>query len=204
MWTSATNIEGESELTYDGSTLSVGGSNNTSTFLDVVGTNTAGAPARAAAVRIYGYEGRGEGIFYYDTEYADDEWYSGIPYSGGSSYQIGFDTSGGQAEYVANSVLRIASSGQITFNNYGQSTFSGTVATFPAFAGDGQIVDRTPAQVRSDIGAGTGSGSVTSVGLSIDNTSAIDIAGTNPVTSSGTIDLEWLSLIHISEPTRPY
>jgi hypothetical protein len=34
-------------------------------------------------------------------------------------------------------------------------------------------------------------GTVTSVGLSIDNTDALDIAGTNPVTSSGTIDLEW-------------
>ena len=158
VWTSATNIEGESELTYDGATFRVGGTANTSTFLDVVGTNTAGAPARAAAVRIYGYEGRGEGIFYYDTEYADDEWYSGIPYSGGSSYQIGFDTSGGQAEYVANSVLRIASTGQITFNNYGQSTFSGTVTTFPAFAGDGQIVDRTPTQVLSDIGAAPATG----------------------------------------------
>ena len=34
-------------------------------------------------------------------------------------------------------------------------------------------------------------GTVTSVGLSIDNNEAIDITGTNPVTSSGTIDLEW-------------
>ena len=158
VWTSATNIEGESELTYDGNTLSVGGSANTSTFLDVVGTNTAGAPARSAAVRIYGYEGRGEGIFYYDTAFANDEWYSGIPYSGGSSYQIGFDTSGGQAEYVANSVLRIYATGQIQFNNYGQSTFSGTVTTYPAFTGDGKIVDRTPAQVLSDIGGAPATG----------------------------------------------
>ncbi len=158
VWTSATNVEGEPELTYDGSTFTVGGSGNTTTYLDVIGTNTAGAPARAAAVRIYGYEGRGEGIFYYDTAYANDEWYSGIPYSGGSSYQIGFDTSGGQAEYVANSVLRIASTGQVTFNKYGQSTFSGTVTTYPAFKGDGQIVDRTPAQVLSDIGGAPATG----------------------------------------------
>jgi len=34
-------------------------------------------------------------------------------------------------------------------------------------------------------------GTVTSVGLSIDNNDALDIAGTNPVTGSGTIDLEW-------------
>ena len=34
-------------------------------------------------------------------------------------------------------------------------------------------------------------GTVTSVGLSIDVTDALDIAGTNPVTTSGTIDLEW-------------
>jgi hypothetical protein len=34
-------------------------------------------------------------------------------------------------------------------------------------------------------------GTVTSVGLSIDTNDALDISGTNPVTSSGTIDLEW-------------
>ena len=34
-------------------------------------------------------------------------------------------------------------------------------------------------------------GTVTSVELAIDNATALDIAGTNPVTSSGTIDLEW-------------
>ena len=153
VWTNGNEIEGESELTYDGATFSVGGSNNTSTFLDVVGTNTAGAPAISSAIRIYGYEGRAEGIFYYDTAYADDEWYSGLPYSGGSTYQIGFDTSGGQAEYVANSVLSIASNGQVTFNKYGTSSpFTGTLTNFTAFAGDGKIIERTPAQVLSDIG----------------------------------------------------
>jgi hypothetical protein len=34
-------------------------------------------------------------------------------------------------------------------------------------------------------------GTVTSVELAIDNATALDVAGTNPVTSSGTIDLEW-------------
>ncbi len=74
VWTSSTNIEGEPELTYDGSTFTVGGSGNTTTYLNVKGTNTAGAPATAAAIGIYGYEGRGEGIFYYDSSYSTHEW----------------------------------------------------------------------------------------------------------------------------------
>ncbi len=118
VWTSATNIEGEPELTYDGSTFTVGGSGNTTTYLNVVGTNTAGAPARAAAIRIYGYEGRGEGIFYYDSAYASSEWYSGIPYGGGDTWQIGHDT-GGQAEYTANAIL--------TFSTASLATFAGRV-----------------------------------------------------------------------------
>ena len=191
VWTSSTNIEGEPELTYDGSTFTVGGSGNTTTYLDVKGTNTAGSPATASAIRIYGYEGRGEGIFYYDSSYSTHEWYSGLPYSGGSTYQIGFHA-GSQANYVANGVLRITSSGQVQFNNYGQSSFSGTVTTFPAFTGDGQIVDRTPAQVRSDIGAGTSSttGTVTSVGIShggnaFNTGSAVTTSGTLAITMAG-------------------
>jgi len=115
VWTSATSIEGESELTYDGNTFTVGGTGNTTTYLDVIGTNTAGAPATAAAIRIYGYEGRGEGIFYYDSAYASSEWYSGVPYSGGDTWQIGHDT-GGQAQYTANALLRFTTAGAATFS----------------------------------------------------------------------------------------
>ena len=115
VWTSATNIEGESELTYDGSKLTVGGTGNTTTYIDIVGTNTAGAPATAAALRIYGYEGRGEGIFYYDSQYPNSEWYSGIPYGGGDSWQIGYDASGGQAEYTANAAIRFDTGRNATF-----------------------------------------------------------------------------------------
>ena len=187
VWTSSTNIEGEPELTYDGSTFTVGGSGNTTTYLDVKGTNTSGAPATASAIRIYGYEARGEGIFYYDSSYSTHEWYSGLPYSGGSTYQIGFHE-GSQANYVANGVLRITSSGQVQFNKYGTtSPFTGTVTNFPAFTGDGQIIERTPAQVRSDIGAGTSSttGTVTSVGFSHQGNAFT--TGGAPVTSNGTI-----------------
>ena len=110
VWTSATSIEGESELTYDGNTFIVGGSGNTTTTLKVIGTNTAGAPATAAAIKIYGYEGRGEGIFYYDSAYSAAEWYSGIPYGGGNTYQIGYDATGNQAQYTANAVMTMDAS----------------------------------------------------------------------------------------------
>ncbi len=131
IFTDSNTIEGESELTYDGSKLIVGGTGNTTTFLDVIGTNTAGAPATAAAVRICGYEGRGEGIFYYDSAYAAAEWYSGRPYNGGNTYQIGYDASGNQAQYTANAVMTMDASkntvfaGDLTVNG-GDITLSGT------------------------------------------------------------------------------
>jgi len=56
----------------------------------------------------------------------------------------------------------------------------------------GNIEYRTGAEVRSDIGAGTGSGSVTSVGLSIDTPDALAVkVSSTPVTGSGTLELEW-------------
>ena len=59
----------------------------------------------------------------------------------------------------------------------------------------GEVKYRTGAEVRSDIGAGTGSGSVTSVGLSVDTTDALDVVATStPVTGSGTLELSWQGL----------
>ncbi|GAG25448.1 unnamed protein product, partial [marine sediment metagenome] len=48
----------------------------------------------------------------------------------------------------------------------------------------------TAAEVRSLIGAGTGGGSVTSVGLSMDG-NAVGVNG-SPITSSGTLDISWI------------
>ena len=163
----------------------IGSSAATSISLNLIATNTAGAPAQAVAINLAGYENRGSGTFHTDSSNVGEEWYSGVNYNGGFTWQVGYDSSGGQAEYVANSKLRVYQSGQLQFTDYGQSTFSGTVTTFPAFAGDGLIVDRTPAQVRGDIGAGTGNGTVLSVSQTHGG-NAFTVGG-SPVTSTGTL-----------------
>lgn len=58
-----------------------------------------------------------------------------------------------------------------------------TTGNFLRVASDGTLEERTPAQVRSDIGAGTGSGSVTSVAVA--NATGITWTG-SPITGSGT------------------
>ena len=88
------------------------GGNQTSTSLTVEASDTAGAPARTAIIRMKGYEGRGLGTFYEDISYSGEEWFAGMPYAGGfNAFQIGYDQAGGQAEYAANSIARFTSSG---------------------------------------------------------------------------------------------
>lgn len=59
-----------------------------------------------------------------------------------------------------------------------------TAGNYPRVASDGTLEERTPAQVRSDIGAGTGSGTVTSVNLA--NSTGLTASG-GPITGSGSL-----------------
>ena len=61
---------------------------------------------------------------------------------------------------------------------------------FLSINGSQLVQYRTGSQLRGDIGAGTGSGTVTSVGLTIDEDQAISISNT-PITSSGNIGLNF-------------
>lgn len=78
---------------------------------------------------------------------------------------------------------------------------SGSAGTyFPAWTGDPAsttmpFISRTAAQVRSDIGAGTGSGTVTSVGLTVP--SGLTASGT-PITGSGTLAITTTLNGHVS------
>jgi hypothetical protein len=61
-----------------------------------------------------GYETRGQGIFHTDIGASGEEWFSGIPYSGAfDRWQIGYDASGGQAEYYANNLFTVLKSGNV-------------------------------------------------------------------------------------------
>jgi hypothetical protein len=93
----------------------IGSAASQSTVLNVIAQNTAGAPATTAAIWLKGYEGRGIGTFFGDATYAGKEWFTGMNYAGGfGSWNVGYDASGGQAEYGANTKFRVASSGTIT------------------------------------------------------------------------------------------
>jgi hypothetical protein len=130
------------KLDVNGNNARIGGSTQTTTYLRVEATNTAGAPARAVGVLLKGYEGRGIGTFYQDTTYSGEEWYNGMPYSGGFNYyQIGYDASGGQAEYAANSLFRVYHNGLTILSTYGSGTHTGTIAKFLAVTSSGQIIE---------------------------------------------------------------
>ena len=82
--------------------------------------------------------------------------------------------------------LRINSDAEINFSQYGSGTFTGTSAYYLIADSSGNIIEKTPTQVRSDIGAGTGDGSVTSVAATAGT--GISISG-SPITSTGTLTI---------------
>jgi hypothetical protein len=91
----------------------IGSSSQTTTSLYLTATNTDGAPAIATQIIMQGYEGRAKGTFYTDSG-ADGEWFDGVPYNGNHNYwQVGFDETGGQAEYSANAILRVRDNGNV-------------------------------------------------------------------------------------------
>ena len=89
-------------------TLGIGSSSNQSTQLIIEAGNTAGAPATTSSILMKGYEGRGQGIFFTDSSQGSEEWFAGLNYaSSWNTYSIGFDASGGQSEYTANSLFSV-------------------------------------------------------------------------------------------------
>jgi hypothetical protein len=130
------------KLDVDGNAARIGSSSQTTTTLYLTATNLTGAPAMASQIIMQGYEGRGIGTFYQDTTYSGEEWYNGMPYSGGFNYyQIGYDASGGQAEYAANSLFRVYHNGLTILSTYGSGTHTGTIAKFLAVTSSGQIIE---------------------------------------------------------------
>ena len=99
-------------------------------------TDTAGAPAMTTTMKYVGYEGRGIGNLYYDTSYTG-EWFAGLNYSGGfNNWSIGFDGTGGQAEYTANAKFTVTQNGNIYMN---QSDVFMNRTLINTTSGDGNI-----------------------------------------------------------------
>lgn len=68
-----------------------------------------------------------------------------------------------------------------------EAATSGTPGNMVRVATDGTLEERTPSQVRADIGAGTGNGSVTSVNVTVSGSGITPSGG--PITGSGSITL---------------
>ena len=117
-------VIGEANLIFDGTNLGIGAT-TPGVLLDLEGNSNAaklritsidtGQPAKTAHIELIGYEGRAKGILFNDSTLPDDHWFMGAPYvdSAGESFQIGYDGSGDQPEYLANAKLYVSASGNI-------------------------------------------------------------------------------------------
>ena len=128
--------------------LHVGSSADQATELRIQATNTAGSPATTTSLRMIGYESRGQGVFFEDTGNSGEEWFAGMNYaSSWNKYSIGYDASGGQAEYVANALFTVVGgTGEVGI---------GTAAPNSKLQVDGavQVADDTDTASASKVGA---------------------------------------------------
>lgn len=111
--TTAMTLNANQNCEVHGNQLSVGGSTQTTTTLNLTATNTAGSPANAIEINMSGYEGRAQGIFHVDSGYSGEKWFSGLIYAGSfNTWQVGFH--GTQPQYAANYVLKVDTGGNLS------------------------------------------------------------------------------------------
>ena len=128
-------------------------------------------------------EARGQGVFMFN-EGDDSTWYTGTQYQDADTWMVGrkagatIDTS---AATNAQAFLKIANAGNMTFSTYGSGTFTGTSAYYIIADSSGNLIEKTPAEVRADIGAGTGAGNTTSSGTA---NKVAKFDGTNSIVDS--------------------
>jgi hypothetical protein len=131
-WSDADTITGESNLYWDSANnrLGINTSSPSSPYslhvngyaliqagtqptlkIDAINTSS---PSYTANIELNGYGGRGQGIFFKDKDYANEEWFMGMPYQGYfDKFQIGYDSSGGQGEYLANAFVTVNYDGNV-------------------------------------------------------------------------------------------
>ena len=171
-----TNAPGD-VLHVDGNTI-IGDTDRQSVVLTLKAQNTAGAPAATTKLVMQGYEGRGIGTFYEDSSYSGQEWFCGMNYSAAfGTWNVGYDASGGQAEYNANTLFRVRYTGRVEMLNYGSGTFTGTPAYKLAVDSSGNIIETAVGSGQVD-----GSGTANYVTKWTDG----DTIGNSQITDNGT------------------
>jgi hypothetical protein len=156
----------------------IGHADQQTTQLTIEALNTAGSPAATTKILMKGYEGRGIGTFYTDSSYSGQEWFCGMNYAAAFGYwNVGYDASGGQAEYNANTLFRVKYTGRVEMLNYGSGTFTGTPAYKLSVDSSGNIIETA-------IGAGAvdGAGSANFLSLWSDS----DTLTNSIISQSGT------------------
>lgn len=139
-------------------------STTNSTFVSLVDSGTSDDPSLEASLSATGLPGTGQSSYFLR---GDNSW--AIPPDTQGLTSVGLSIDVNDALDVTNTPL--TSNGTIDLEWQGDST--------QVVLGSGELDDYTD-------------GTVTSVGLSIDNSAALGVAAAStPITSSGTLDLEW-------------
>ena len=110
----------QGDTAFHSSSHLFGSSNQITTQMYLRAQNTAGAPARATAFHFEGYEKRGQGLFFRDTDLANEEWFAGIPYNSQfNRFAIGHHSTTGtkQSEYNANELFSVDTDNNVRLNN---------------------------------------------------------------------------------------
>jgi len=87
--------------------------------------------------------------------------------------------------------MEISGAGEITLNGYGSGTYTGTSAYYLIADSSGDLIEKTPAQVRADIGAGTGTVTISGTPVAkefAEWTDATTIKGSDTLTVNSSTD----------------
>tara|TARA_A100001201_G_scaffold105256_1_gene90094 strand:+ start:13623 stop:15035 length:1413 start_codon:yes stop_codon:yes gene_type:complete len=90
-----------------------GGSGTGANIIHMYAENDARDSAAVNEIRMYGHEGRAQGIRITDSDYADETWWCGTVYQGYQDFfSIGFDDATAEHSYQRKSILTVCSPNQ--------------------------------------------------------------------------------------------
>ena len=90
-----------------------GGSGTGANVINMYAENDARDTSAVNEIRMFGHEGRAQGIRIADTDYEDEIWWCGTVYQGNQDFfSIGFDDDTGEQNYQRKSILTVCSPNQ--------------------------------------------------------------------------------------------
>ena len=184
------------------------GGDVTSTVLTIEASDDSASPSVTTSINMIGYGTRSQGTFHTDTSLPNEEWFSGILYAGSfNKWSVGYDATGGQAEYLDNSLFTILDTGKVGIGNNAPTNdldVNGNISATTIRVGStasGEGIVRYTAEDGNGIGLTTGTLDETGFGLFVSHSSnnryvgigntapdeALDVTGN--IVVSGTADI---------------